>query len=326
MSMREVTYANAVHEAMCEEMRRDENIYLMGEDIGTYGGAFGVSAGMLQEFGAERVMETPISETAFLGAGIGSAVTGMRPIVELMYSDFSAVCFDQIINQAAKMRYMFGGKVKVPMVIRAPSGGGTGAAAQHSQSLENMFCHVPGLKVVAPSTPYDAKGLLKSAIRDDNCVIFLEQKLLYRTNGMIPNDDYTIPLGVADIKREGADLSIITYGRTVQMALTVADTLAKEGKSIEVLDMRTLSPLDTDAIIKSVMKTKKAVVVHEATQFGGFGGEIVSTIVDSDAFYSLNAPVKRVGALFCPVPFSLNLEKTALPSIERIEKVVREIL
>ncbi len=326
MSMREITYANAVKEAMCEEMRRDENVYFMGEDIGTYCGAFGVSAGMLQEFGPERVMDTPISETAFLGAGVGSAVTGMRPIVELMFSDFMAVCFDQILNQAAKMRYMFGGKVKVPMVIRTPSGGGTGAAAQHSQSLENMYCHIPGLKVVAPSTPYDAKGLLKSAIRDDNCVMFLEQKLLYRTKGMIPDEDYTIPLGVADIKREGSDLSVITYGRTVQMALTIADKLEKEGKSIEVLDLRTLSPLDEEAIIKTVMKTKKAVVVHEATKFGGFGGEIVSTIVDSEAFYYLDAPIKRVGAMFCPIPFNPTLEKTVLPSIERIELAIREIL
>jgi pyruvate dehydrogenase E1 component beta subunit len=328
MPYREITYANAIMEAMCEEMRADPNVYFMGEDIGVYGGAFGVSGGMLEEFGPNRVIETPISETAFVGAGVGSAITGMRPIVELMFSDFMAVCYDQIINQAAKTRYMFGGCMKVPMVIRTASGGGTGAAAQHSQSLEQMYCHVPGLKVVVPSTPYDAKGLLKSAIRDDNCVIFLEQKLLYGTKGMVPEPEqtYTIPLGVADVKREGKDLSIITYGRTVQMSLAVADRLAAEGHSIEVLDLRTLSPLDSDAIINSVMKTRKAVIVHEAVKFGGFGGEIASAIAGSDAFYCLKAPIKRVGALYSPIPLNPILERAALPCEDRIESAVREII
>jgi pyruvate dehydrogenase E1 component beta subunit len=311
---------------MCEEMRRDSDVYFMGEDIGVYCGAFGVSAGMLNEFGPDRVIDTPISETAFVGTGVGSAITGMRPIVELMFSDFMAVCYDQIINQAAKMRYMFGGKVKVPMVIRTPSGGGTGAAAQHSQSLEQMYCHVPGLKVVTPSTPYDAKGLLKSAIRDDNCVIFLEQKLLYRTKGMVPEEEYTIPLGAADLKREGNDLSIITYGRMVQMSISVADRLAGEGASIEVLDLRSLSPLDEASIIKSVRKTRKVVIVHEAVKFSGFGGEIAGVIADSEAFYYLDAPIKRVGALYSPIPFNPILEKTVLPNEDRIEKAIREIL
>jgi pyruvate dehydrogenase E1 component beta subunit len=324
--MREITYAEAVREAMSEEMRRDESVFFMGEDIGVYNGAFGVSRGMIQEFGEERVRETPISETGFVGAGIGAAMMGMRPIVELMFSDFMAVCYDQIINEAAKQRFMSGGAVKVPMVIRTASGGGTGAAAQHSQSLEQMYCHVPGLKVVIPSTPYDAKGLLKSAIRDDNCVMFLEQKLLYRTKGPVPDEDYTVPLGKADVKREGRDLSIITYGRTVRMSLAVADRLAKEGKEIEVVDIRTLSPLDKDAIIASVKKTGKAVVVHEAVEFGGFGGEIVSVIADSEAFYRLDAPIKRVGALFSPIPFNPALEKMVLPGEERIEKAVREII
>jgi pyruvate dehydrogenase E1 component beta subunit len=326
MPEREITYANAVREAMCEEMRRDPDVYFMGEDIGVHCGAFGVSAGMIEEFGPSRVIDTPISETAFVGAGIGSAITGMRPIVELMFSDFMAVCYDQIINQAAKMRYMFGGKAKVPMVIRTPAGGGTGAAAQHSQSLEQMYCHVPGLKVVVPSTPYDAKGLFKSAVRDDNCVIFLEQKLLYSTKGMIPDEEYVIPLGLADIKREGSELSIITYGRTVQMSLAVANRLAAEGHSIEVLDLRTLFPLDERAIINSVKKTRKAVIVHEAVKFGGFGGEIAALIADSEAFHCLSAPIKRVGALYSPIPFNPILEKTVLPGEERIEKVVREIL
>ena len=247
---REITYREAVREAMCEEMRRDENVYFMGEDIGVYCGAFGVSKGMIQEFGEERVRETPISETAFVGAGVGSAITGMRPIVELMFSDFMAVCYDQIINQAAKMHFMFAGKVNVPMVIRTAAGGGTGAAAQHSQSLEQMYCNVPGLKVVVPSTPYDAKGLLKSAIRDNNTVIFLEQKKLYKEKGPVPEEDYVIPLGVASLAREGTDVSVITYGRMVQMSLQVAEKLAAEGISVEVLDLRTLSPLDRDSGLK----------------------------------------------------------------------------
>lgn len=324
--MREITYKEAVREAMCEEMRRDEAVYFMGEDIGAYCGAFGVSKGMLEEFGPDRVIETPISETAFVGAGVGSAITGMRPIVELMFSDFMSVCYDQIINQAAKMHFMFAGKVSVPMVIRTPAGGGTGAAAQHSQSLEQMYLHIPGLKVVVPSTPYDAKGLLKTAIRDNNTVMFLEQKRLYNTKGMVPDGDYTIPFGVADTKREGRDVSIITYGRTVQMSLQAAEKLEKEGISVEVIDLRTLVPLDKEAIIATAKKTHRVVIVHEAVKFGGFGGELVSTIVDSDAFYYLDAPIKRVGALYCPVPFNPILETNTFPTPETIEAAVREVL
>ena len=281
---------------------------------------------MLDEFGPERIIETPISETAFMGAGVGAAITGMRPIVELMFSDFMAVCYDQIINQAAKMHFMFAGKVNVPMVIRTPSGGGTGAAAQHSQSLEQMYLHVPGLKVVVPSTPYDAKGLLKTAIRDNNPVVFLEQKRLYNTKGQVPAEDYTIPFGVADTKKEGKDVSIITYGRMVQMSLQVAEKLEKEGISVEVVDLRTLAPLDKEAVIATAKKTRRVVVVHEAVQFGGFGGEIVSTIVDSDAFFYLDAPVKRVGGLYCPVPFNPILEAEAFPTPAKIEAAVRELL
>lgn len=324
--MREITYAEAVKEAMSEEMRRDDTVVFIGEDIGVYCGAFGVSRGMIQEFGAQRVLDTPISETAYVGCAVGAAITGMRPIVELMFSDFISVCYDQIINQAAKMHYMFGGKVSVPMVLRTAAGGGTGAAAQHSQSLETMYAHVPGLKVVMPSTAYDAKGLLKTAIRDNNPVIFLEPKLLYRKKGQVPEEEYTIPFGVADVKREGNGVSIITYGRTVQMALEVAEKLQAEGHSIEVIDLRTLVPLDTAAIIKSVRKTHKLVVVHEAVEFGGFGGEIVSTVADSEAFYYLDAPIKRVGALCCPVPFNPELERAMLPNVERIEAAIREIL
>jgi pyruvate dehydrogenase E1 component beta subunit len=324
--MRQITYRDAVREAMVEEMRRDESVYFMGEDIGAYCGAFGVSKKMLEEFGPERIRETPISETAFMGAGVGSAITGMRPIVELMFSDFMAVCYDQIINQAAKMHFMFAGKVNVPMVIRTPSGGGTGAAAQHSQSLEQMYLHVPGLKVVVPSTPYDAKGLLKASIRDNNTVVFLEQKRLYKEKGMIPDEDYTIPLGVADVKREGTDVSIITYGRMVQMSLQVAEKLAEEGINVEVVDLRTLSPLDKDAVIATAKKTHRVVIVHEAVQFGGFGGEIAATITDSEAFYYLDAPIKRVGALYCPVPFNPVLEAETFPTPAKIEAAVRDVL
>ncbi len=321
-----ITYKEAIREAMCEEMRNDESVFFMGEDIGAYCGAFGVSKGMLEEFGPERIRETPISETAYMGCGVGAAITGMRPIVELMFSDFMAVCYDQIINQAAKMHFMFAGKVNVPMVMRTPTGGGTGAAAQHSQSLENLYCHIPGLKVVVPSTPYDAKGLLKASIRDNNTVIFLEPKRLYNTKGEVPEEEYTIPLGKADIKREGTDVSVITYGRTVQMALETANKLEAEGIQTEVLDLRTLSPLDTEAVIATAKKTHRVVVVHEAVQFGGFGGEVVSTIMDSDAFYYLDAPVKRVGGLYCPVPFNPILEAASFPTPEKIEAAIRELL
>ena len=325
-STRIITYREAVREAMCEEMRRDESVYFMGEDIGVYCGAFGVSKGMIQEFGPERVRETPISETAFVGAGVGSAITGMRPIVELMFSDFMAVCYDQIINQAAKMHFMFAEKVNVPMVIRTAAGGGTGAAAQHSQSLEQMYCHVPGLKVVVPSTAYDAKGLLKSAIRDNNTVIFLEQKRLYKEKGEVPVEEYTIPLGTADIKRPGTDVSVITYGRMVQMSLQVAEKLEKDGIDVEVLDLRSLSPLDTQAIIDTAKKTGRVVIVHESVQFAGFGGEIAATIADSEAYCYLDAPIKRVGGLYCPIPFNPILEANVFPTPERIESAIREIL
>jgi pyruvate dehydrogenase E1 component beta subunit len=326
MSVREITYAEALREAMCEEMRRDESVFLMGEDVGVYGGAFGVSEGMLSEFGEARVRETPISETAFVGAAVGAALAGMRPVAELMFSDFISVCLDQIINQAAKLRFMFGGTVSVPMVLRAAAGGGTGAAAQHSQSLESLYTNMPGLKVVAPSTAYDAKGLLKSAIRDNNPVIFLEQKKLYRVKGPVPEREYTVPLGTADVKREGGDVSIISYGRTVRMSLEAAESLAAEGISVEVLDVRSLLPLDTDAVVASAKKTRRVVIVHEAPLFSGFGAEIAAQIAGSDAFFRLEAPIKRVGAHACPIPFSPVLEASVFPTPERIEAAVRETL
>lgn len=324
MQMIEMTYANAIRDAMSIAMRKDENVFLMGEDVGVYRGAFGVSGTMWEEFG-DRVIDTPISETAFVGCAIGAAVEGMRPIVEIMFSDFMAVCWDMIINQAPKMRFMFGGKISVPMVLRTASGGGTGAAAQHSQSLEAMLCHVPGLKVIIPSTPYDAKGLLLSAINDNNPVMFLEQKLLYRTKGMVGEGEYTLPIGVADVKRAGGDCTIVTYGRMVQMSLAAADILKEEGIEAEVIDLRTLAPLDREAIRTSVKKTHRLVVVHEAVKTGGFGGEIVATVAESDAFNYLDAPIRRLASEDVPVPFCPILEKGILPDEQKIAQAVREL-
>lgn len=324
--MKEITFAQAINEAISEEMRRDETVFMLGEDIGVYCGAFGMSKGMIAEFGPERIMDTPISEPAFVGASVGAAMTGLRPIVEIMFSDFMTVCFDALVNQAPKLRYMFGGGVKVPMVMRTATGAGTGAAAQHSQSLETLLAHIPGLKVVVPSTPYDAKGLLKTAIRDDNPVMFLEQKTLYRTKGMVPEEEYTIDLGVADIKREGKDCTIVTYGRMVPFCLQAAEELAKEGIEVEVVDIRTLLPLDSKTIIDSVIKTKHALVVHESVQFAGFGGEIAGQIVDSEAFYYLDAPVRRLGGKSTPVPFNPNLERDMFPTVPKIVAAVKDLL
>ena len=324
--MREITYAQAINEAISEEMRIDDNVFMMGEDIGVYCGAFGVSRGMIEEFGPERIMDTPISEQVLVGAAVGCAMTGMRPIVELMFSDFMCVCFDGLVNEASKMRFMFGGNVKVPMVMRTASGGGTGAAAQHSQSLEAVLAHFPGLKVVIPSTPYDAKGLLKTAIRDDNPVMFLEQKLLYRTKGTVPDEDYTIPFGVADIKLAGGDCTIVTYGRMVQMCLDAAAVLLEHEIEVEVIDIRTLVPLDTNTIIESVKKTSHVVIVHEAVKFGGFGGEICGQIAESEAFYYLDAPIKRVGALSTPIPFNPTLERETMPTVQKIADAVLQVV
>jgi len=324
--MRDITYAQAINEAMSEEMRNDDNVFLMGEDVGLYGGAFGVSVGMFEEFGSERVRDTPISEAVIAGAAAGAAVTGMRPIAEIMFSDFTTISMDQLVNQAAKMRYMFGGKAKVPMVLRTPGGSGTGAAAQHSQSLEAWFCHVPGLKVIIPSTPYDAKGLLKAAIRDDNPVIFIEQKLLYRKKGRGPDGDYIVPIGKADIKRKGRDLTIITYGRMVPVCLKLAEDLEKEGIDIEIVDPRTLIPLDKETIIESVRKTGKVLIVHEAVQTGGFGAEIAAVLADSEAFFYLDAPIRRLGGLDIPIPYCPELERNAVPTEQTIAKAVYDLV
>ncbi len=325
--MRELTYAQAINEAMSQEMRRDENVFLMGEDVGLYGGAFGVSVGMFNEFGPDRVRDTPISEAVIAGAAAGAAVTGMRPIAEIMFSDFITISMDQLVNQAAKMRYMFGGKAKVPMVLRAPAGSGTGAAAQHSQSPEAWFCNAPGLKVVIPSTPADAKGLLIAAIRDDNPVLFLEQKLLYRTKGDVPEGDYIVPIGKAKVQREGKDVTIITYGRMLPMCLQAAEALEKEeGISVEVVDPRTLVPLDKETIIASAKKTGRVLIVHEACQTGGFGGEIAAVIADSDAFFYLDAPIKRYGGMDVPIPYCPELEKNVVPTLDNVKKKVVELV
>ena len=326
MAMKELTYKDAVKEAMVEEMRRDEDIVFMGEDIGAYGGAFGVSVGMVEEFGEERVRDTPISEAAIAGCAAGAAATGLRPIVEIMFSDFLTISMDAIVNQAAKMRYMFGGKAQVPMVVRCPSGSGTGAAAQHSQSLEAWMCHVPGLKVVAPSTAADAKGLLKAAIRDNNPVIFFENKILYKTKGLVPEEDYVIELGKADIKRDGSDVTVVTYGRMLQKVEEAAETLAKENIDVEIVDLMTLYPMDKEAIVKSACKTGRVLVVHEACKTGGLGGEIVATIAESEAFDYLDAPVARLAGKDVPIPYNPHLEKAVVPQVNEIEDAIRSLV
>jgi acetoin:2,6-dichlorophenolindophenol oxidoreductase subunit beta len=325
--VRELTYAQAIKEAMSYEMRHDESVFLMGEDVGLYGGAFGVSVGMLEEFGPERVRDTPISEAVIAGAAVGAAVTGMRPIAEIMFSDFITISMDQLVNQAAKIRYMFGGKAKVPMVLRAPAGSGTGAAAQHSQSPEAWFCNAPGLKVVIPSTPADAKGLLIAAIRDDNPVVFLEQKLLYRTKGDVPEGEYIVPLGKAIVHRQGSDATVITYGRMLPMCLQAAEQLEKEeGISVEVVDPRTLVPLDKETIIASAKKTGRVLIVHEACQTGGFGGELAAVIADSDAFFCLDAPIMRYGGMDVPIPYCPELEKNVVPTLANTKKKIIELV
>jgi len=324
MATREITYLEAVREAMSQEMRQNEEVFILGEDIGVYGGAFGVTRGMIEEFGPERVRNTPISEAGIAGAAVGAALTGMRPILELQFSDFITIAMDQMVNQAAKTRYMFGGKGKVPMVLRTPAGSGTGAAAQHSQSLEAWMAHIPGLKVVQPSTAYDVKGLLKAAMDDDNPVIFYEHKLLYKTSSHVPEEQYSIELGKADIKRAGTDVTIVATAIMVHKALEAAAELEKEGISVEVVDPRTIVPLDKETIINSVKKTGRLIVVHEAVRRGGIGGEIASMVAESEAFDYLDAPIKRLGGKEVPIPYNPNLEKAAIPQVPDILAAVRE--
>jgi pyruvate dehydrogenase E1 component beta subunit len=322
---REITYLEAVREAMSQEMRRDQEVFLIGEDIGAYGGAFGVSKGMLEEFGPERIRETPISEAAIAGAATGAALMGMRPIMEVMFMDFLTISINQLVNQAAKMRFMFGGKCSIPMVIRAPSGSGTGAAAQHSQSLEAWFVNVPGIKVVAPSTPYDAKGMLITAIRDNNPVLFMEHKLLYRAKGPVPEETYAIPLQSAEVKREGSDLTIVAYSIMVPRALEAAAKLAQEGIEVEVVDPRCLKPLDTETIVRSVCKTGRVLIAHEAPITGGFGGELAAVIAASEAFDYLDAPIRRIAGRDVPIPYNRNLEKSAVPQVDDIVAAARAL-
>ncbi|MCD4801975.1 MAG: alpha-ketoacid dehydrogenase subunit beta [Anaerolineales bacterium] len=324
--MREITYLEAVREAMTQEMERDSRVFLIGEDVGEYGGAFQVSYGMLEKFGPERILDTPITELGLTGAATGAALIGMRPIAEIMFMDFTTLASEQLVNQAAKLRFMFGGNATVPLVLRTPAGSGTGAAEHHSQSFENWFVHVPGLKVVMPTTPYDAKGLLIASIRDDNPVVFIEHKLLYKTKGDVPEELYEIPLGKADIKREGKDLTIIATSIMVQRSLQAAEELAKDGIDVEIVDPRTLRPLDTETIVNSVKKTGKVLIVHEAVKTGGFGGELAGVIAESEAFGYLDAPILRLAGREVPIPYNRNLELKAVPQVEDIIQKARELV
>ena len=323
-SERQITFGEAVREAIAEEMRRDDTVFFMGEDVAAAGGVFKVTVGLLDEFGEERVRDTPISEAGIMGAGVGAALTGMRPIVEIMFGDFITIAMDQIVNQAAKMCYMTGGQASVPLTIRTTIGAGRSSAAQHSQSLQAWLSHIPGVKVAIPSTPADLKGLLKTAIRDDNPTVIYEDKMMYNLRGPVPDDDYTIPFGVADIKRAGNDVSIIATSSMVHTALKTADMLEKEQIDAEVVDPRTLSPLDMDTIVRSVKKTSRAVVIDEAYQSYGVTGELASRIAD-EAFDYLDAPVKRLGAMDVPVPFSPGLEPETIPDEEKLIRTVRSL-
>jgi len=323
--MREITYAEAVREALRQEMQRDERVFLIGEDLGVYGGAFGVTAGLLEEFGEERVIDTPISELAVAGAAAGAALNGMRPVAEIMFMDFTTLSTEPLVNQAAKIRFMFGGKASVPMVLRTPSGSGTGAAAQHSQSLEAWYTHIPGLKVVMPSTPYDVKGLLISSIRDNNPVIFIEHKLLYRIKGEVPEEPYTIPLGQGEIKRPGKDVTVVATSVMVKRSLEAAELLAQEGIDLEIVDPRTLKPLDEKIIVRSVCKTGKALIVHEACKTSGFGAEIAARIAESEAFDYLEAPIMRLAGRDMPIPYNRMLEYHTVPQVENIVEAARTL-
>jgi pyruvate dehydrogenase E1 component beta subunit len=323
--MHEITFREAIREAIIEEMERDSSVFLMGENVAIRGGVYQVTKGLLDKFGEDRIIDMPISESGFVGAAVGAALLGTRPVVDLMFDDFLPLVMDHIVNHAAKMRYMYGGKAKVPMVIRTFFGAGTSSGCSHSQSLEAWVIHCPGVKVVMPSTPADAKGLLKSAIRDDDPVIFFEHRLLYAMKGAVPDGEYIIPLGQADVKREGRDVTVVATGVMVHRALEAANELSKEGIEIEVLDPRSLLPLDREALVKSIKKTSRLVIVHEACKTGGIGGEIAA-IAAKEAFGYLDAPIERICAPDIPVPFSPPLENYYLPKKEDIVTTLKRML
>jgi pyruvate dehydrogenase E1 component beta subunit len=321
---RELTFAQAIREALAEEMRRDPTVCILGEDVAEAGTPFKVLSGLVEEFGKDRVLDTPISEAGFTGLAVGAAMTGLRPIVDIMFGDFITLTMDQMVNQAAKVHYMSGGKWKVPMVMRTTLGATRRSAAQHSQSLHAWFCHVPGLKVVLPATPYDAKGLLKAAIRDDNPVVFFEDKMMYKLKGAVPAEDYTLPLGVADVKRVGEDITLVATSSMVQVALGAATMLEAIGLSAEVVDPRTMWPLDEKTLIDSAKKTSRAIVLDEGYERYGVTAELASVIA-TGAFYNLDAPVKRMGAMHVPIPFSPPLEDVSVPTEQTVFEAARAL-
>jgi pyruvate/2-oxoglutarate/acetoin dehydrogenase E1 component len=325
--MASITYLEAIREALREEMRRDPSVFLLGEDIGVHGGSFKVTKGLIDEFGPERIKDTPISEGTIVGAAMGAAMNGLRPVAEIMFVDWITLAMDQVVNQAAKASYMFCGQYRVPLVIRAPSGGGggKGTAAQHTQNLEAWFAHVPGLKVVIPGTPYDAKGLLKTAIRDDNPVLFLEQKALYAAQGDVPEGDYTVPFGAAKVVREGHDATVVTFGAFLHEVLKAVERLEEEGIGVEVIDLRTLKPLDMETIYGSVRKTNRVVIAHEAVRGFGAGAEIAANIAE-EAIEYLAAPIQRVGAADVPVPFNNNEEARVLPQAGEVQQKILKLV
>jgi pyruvate/2-oxoglutarate/acetoin dehydrogenase E1 component len=322
---REITYGQAICEALAEEMERDKNVFLLGEDIGPYGGNFGVTKGLWQRFGEWRVKDTPISESAIIGCALGAAMTGLRPVAELMFGDFIFVAMDQIANQVAKMRYMSGGQVKLPLVVRTTIGGGRSSAAQHSQSIQAYLLHTPGLKVVMPATPEDAKGLLKTSIRDENPVFFLEHKMQYNRKGIVPEEEYTIPFGKGAVRKEGTDVTVVATSACVFLALEAAEILSEEGIQLEIVDPRTIQPFDLETVVNSVMKTKRLVIADEGNETGGITAEI-GMRVQSEVFDFLDAPMMRVAARDVPIPFSPPLERYVLPDTQRIIEVVKKIL
>lgn len=324
MTLAEITYREALRQALREEMLRDERVFLLGEDIGAYGGSYAVTKGFLEEFGEKRVKDTPISETAIVGAATGAAMAGLRPVAEIMTINFMLVAIDQVINHAAKVHYMFGGQFRCPMVVRTV-GGGRRLAATHSQNLEVLMAHIPGLKVVAPATPYDAKGMLKAAIRDDDPVIFIEHSLLYGTRGPVPDEDYVVPIGVSDVKRRGRDVTIVAYSRMTREALAAADELARQGIEAEVVDLRTLRPLDMGPVLDSVARTNRVVVAGEDWRSFGIGAEVAARIQE-EAFDDLDAPVFRVNQLEVPAPYAANMERLAFPGSRQIVEACLQLL